>query len=115
MTDAPIPATAPCAGGVTILKASASLSGSDPVSVIEAAEPAIIVTEAGLATGARLVCVTDQMKGAVAVSATSLTVIVTEFAGAAPNATVPLILPVSASSTNPAGKPSAVYLSVSPS
>ena len=108
-----MPATTPCAGGVTMVKVSASWSGSDPLNVIGAAVPASIVSEAAFATGARFVWVTDQVKVAVAVSAVSLAVIVTALDAAAPKATVPLITPLAASIARPGGRPSALKLSVS--
>src|SRR5437867_1321984 len=103
-----MPATTPCAGGVTMVKVSASWSGSDPLNAIGAAVSASIVSEAAFATGARFVWVTDQVKVAAADSEPSLTRTVMEFDPAAPKATVPLITPLLGLMAKPAGRPVAV-------
>src|SRR5204863_6577426 len=113
MTLLPVRLALPCAGGATTANVSGSLSGSVPASGRVAAVSSGVVMDAGAATGARFVWVTDQPKVVVAVSAPSFTVMVTALDGAAPKATVPLITPLAASTARPAGRPSALKSSVS--
>src|SRR5436190_742657 len=113
MTLLPVRLALPCAGGATTANVSGSLSGSVPASGRVAAVSSGVVMDAGAATGARFVWVTDQPKVVVAVSAPSLTVTVTALDGAAPKATLPLIAPVAASMARPVGRPSALKLNVS--